>query len=86
MPELVAGARAFAIKKSAIDKHPDRFKILTDTLLKVYPDPDYKKAIVKTKAPWEFINYGDAAACKKYTDSITAIGEEFKDLLTGKKS
>ena len=48
-------------------------------------DPDYKKAIIKTKAPWEFINYGDAADCKKYVDDITAIGKEFKDLLTGKK-
>ena len=85
LPDLVAGARAFAIKKSAIDKHPDRFKILSDTLLKVYPDPDYKKAIIKTKAPWEFINYGNAADCKKYVDDITAIGKEFKDLLTGKK-
>ena len=84
LPDLVAGARAFAIKREAVEKNPDRFKVLTDTLLKVYGDPDYKVAIEKTKAPWEFIKYGDADACAKYAREMMAIGEEYKDLLTGK--
>jgi tripartite-type tricarboxylate transporter receptor subunit TctC len=84
LPPLIAGARAFAIKKAAIDKHPENFKILNDTLLKVFPDPDYKAAVIKAKAAWEYIGYGDAAACAKYAANITRIGKEFKDLLTGK--
>ncbi len=84
LPPLIAGARAFAIKRSAAEKHPDRFKVLTDTMQKVYTDPAYKKAIVKTKAPWEYIGYGDAAACAKYVREITAVGEQFKSLLTGR--
>ena len=84
LPPLIAGARAFAIKQAAVDKYPDRYKILTDTLKKVYGDPDYKKAIVRTKAPWEYIQYGDAEECKKYTRYITEIGKEYKSLLTGK--
>ena len=84
LPPLIAGARAFAIKREAVEKYPDRYKILTDTLKKVYTDPDYKKAIVKTKAPWEFIRYGSPEDCAKYVKNITAIGEQFKDLLTGK--
>ena len=84
LPPLIAGARAFAIKQAAVDKYPDRFKILTDTLKKVYGDPDYKKAIVKTKAPWEYIRYGGPDECKKYTRYITDIGKEYKSLLTGK--
>ncbi len=84
LPPLIAGARAFAIKQAAVDKYPDRYKILTDTLKKVYGDPDYKKAIVRTKAPWEYIRYGDADECKKYTRYITDIGKEYKSLLTGK--
>ena len=83
LPPLIAGARAFAIKREAVEKYPDRYKILTDTLKKVYTDPDYKKAIVKTKAPWEFIRYGSPEDCAKYVKNITAIGEQFKDLLTG---
>ncbi len=84
LPNLVAGARAFAIKKEAVEKHPDRFQILTDTLKKVFDDPAYKLAIEKTKAPWELIHYGDAAACAKYVKDMMAIGADYKELLTGK--
>ena len=86
LPPLIAGARAFAIKREAVDKHPDRYKILTDTLKKVYTDPDYKKAVEKTKAPWEYIKHGSPEDCAKYVNDITEIGEQFKDLLTGTKS
>jgi len=84
LPDLIAGARAYGIKKSAIEKHPDRFKILTDTLKKVYDDADYKEAVIKTKAPWEFISYGDPDECAAYAKAMTEIGKEYKDLLTGK--
>jgi tripartite-type tricarboxylate transporter receptor subunit TctC len=84
LPPLVS-ARAFAIKRKAVDAYPDRFKALNDSLTKVFGDPAYKKAVVKTKAPWENIRYGDAASCKAYVESITAIGERFKPLLKGKK-
>ena len=84
LPPLIAGARAFAIKKKAVDDYPDRYQILTDTLKKVYDDPEYKVAVEKTKAPWEFIKYGSPEDCAKYVKDITAIGEQFKDLLTGK--
>ena len=84
LPPLIAGARAFAIKKAAVDKYPDRFEILTSTLKKVYTDPDYKAAVVKTKAPWEYIGYGSPESCAEYVKNITTIGEQYKDLLTGK--
>ncbi|MEQ8192937.1 MAG: hypothetical protein RIB59_00465 [Rhodospirillales bacterium] len=83
-PALIAGARAFAIKKEAVDKYPDRFKILEDTARKVFDDPEYKKNYKKTKAPWELIRYGNRAACEKYVKDIMTIGEEFKDLMKGK--
>ncbi len=84
LPNLVAGARAFAIKKEAVEKYPDRFKILTDTLKKVFDEPDYRVAIEKIKRPWELINYGDPAACAKYVKEMMAIGADYKELLTGK--
>ena len=85
LPPLVAGARAFGIKKAAVDKHPDRFKTLVTTGEKVFSDPAYKKAVVKTKAPWELIKYGDVEACQQYVKYITDIGKDYKSLLTGKK-
>jgi tripartite-type tricarboxylate transporter receptor subunit TctC len=84
LPDLIAGARAYGIKKAAIEKHPDRYKMLTDTLVKVFDDPEYKEAVVKTKAPWELIRYGNPDECAAYAKAMTEIGKEYKDLLTGK--
>jgi len=83
LPPLVS-ARAFAIKTEAVEKYPDRFKILQDTAEKVFKDPDYKAAVEKAKAPWELIRYGDAKECADYAKNIMAIGEQYKDLLSGK--
>jgi putative tricarboxylic transport membrane protein len=82
-PPLVS-ARAFALKTVAIEKHPDRFKVLQETAKQVFTDPDFKKAVIKAKAPWPFINYGGPEECAAYVKEITAIGNEFKGLLSGK--
>lgn len=84
LPSLIAGARAFAIKREAVEKYPDRYQVLTDSLKKVYGDPEYKVEIEKTKAPWEFIKYGSPEDCAKQVKEIMAIGEEYKQYLTGK--
>jgi len=84
LPDLIAGARAYGIKKAAIEKHPDRYKILTETLLKVFDDPEYKEAVIKTKAPWELIGYGGPDECAAYAKAMMEIGKDYKDLLTGK--
>ena len=52
----------------------------------VFKDPAFKKAYAKTKSPWEFVGYRDAAQAAEYTKNIAKIGAEFKDLLTGKKT
>lgn len=77
-------ARAFAIKTASIEKHPDRFKILEETAKKVFADPEYKAAIEKLKAPWEYIDYGGLTECEQEVKEIMAIGQEFKGLLSGK--
>jgi len=84
LPSLIAGARAFGVKKTTIAKYPDRFKTLETTLKKVFTDPAFKKAYLKTKAPWEFVGYQGPEACAEYARNITKIGEEFKGLLVGK--
>ena len=83
LPPMLS-ARAFAIHKAAIDKHPDRFEVLQETFKKVFNDPEYKSAVKKAKGNWEYINYGDIAECEAYAKSISTIGERFKPLLTGK--
>lgn len=84
LPPLVAGARAFAIKKAAADAHADRYEFLLSSMKKVFDDPAYKDAVIKSGAPWEFIKYGSPDDCAEYVKNITSVGKEYKDLLTGK--
>lgn len=83
IPPLPAGARAFGIKTAAAKAYPDRFNRLIETGMKVFDDPAYKEAVTKAKAPWSMITPGGADACKAYTDNVTALGREYRDLLTG---
>ena len=83
IPPLLS-SRAFAINRAAIDKYPDRFQILQETFKQVFADPEYKAALLKAKGNWEYINYGGIDECEKYAINIQALGERFKDLLTGK--
>jgi len=85
LPPLIAGARAFGIQTEAVQKFPDRYRTLVSTAEKVYKDPAYKAAVVKTKAPWEYFTYGTAEDCKKYATYITEIGKQYKHYLTGKQ-
>lgn len=84
LPPLAAGARAFGIKKAAVDKHPDRYQKLLDTAKKTFADPAYKEAFVKTKKPWAVVTPGFTEECKTYVSNITEIGKEYRDLLKGK--
>lgn len=83
IPPLAAGARAFGIKKAAVDKHPERFETLVSSAMKVFDDPQYKEAVAAAKAPWEFIAPGGADECAEYVRNITEVGEQYRDLLTG---
>ncbi len=83
LPPLLS-SRAFGIHTSVIKDHPDRFKILNDTIKKVFADPEYKAAVIKAKGIWEYINYGDMDDTAKYLKGIEEVGSKFKPLLTGK--
>jgi hypothetical protein len=84
MPSLVAGARAYGIKTSVTQKHPDSFKMLETTLKKAIADPAFKKAYLKTKNPWELVGYHNSEEAAAYAKGVTEIGREFKNLLSGK--
>ncbi len=84
LPPLAAGARAFGIKKAAVDKYPDRYQKLLDTAKMTFADPAYKAAFVKTKVPWAVVTPGFTEECKTYVRNITEVGMEYRDLLKGK--
>lgn len=83
IPPLLS-SRAFAIHSKAREDYPERFDLLAKSFRQVFDDPDYRPAVEKAKGNWEYINYGGVEECREYADSINAIGEQFKDYLTGK--
>jgi len=83
LPPLLS-SRAFAIHTAAVEKYPDRFKVLASTFKKVFDDPAFLKAYKKAKGNVEYLNPGGVEECQKYVNEITEIGERFKPLLTGK--
>ena len=85
LPPMLS-ARAFAIHTKAAEKYPDRYKALNESIQNVFKDPAYKETVIKLKGEWEYINYGNADACKKYVKDIIEIGNRYKSLLTGKKT
>lgn len=84
LPPLIS-ARAFGLKREAVEKHADRFRLLNDTLKQTFADPAFKDAIVKAKVPWEQIEFGNREQCTAYVKQITEIGEKFRPLITGEK-
>ena len=68
---------------AAAEAYPDRYERLVATGMQVFTDPAYKKAVIAAKAPWSMIAPGGADACKAYVDNVTALGMEYRDLLTG---
>ena len=83
IPPLAAGARAFGIKTSAAEKHADRFEKLRSTGQQVFTDPAYKEAVSKGKGSWSLIAPGGIEECRQYVGNISALGQEYRSLLTG---
>ena len=83
LPPMLS-ARAFAIHRAAIDKYPDRFKVLQDTFKQVFNDPGFKPAVLKARGYWEYVNFGGVEECAAYVKDILEIGARFKSLLSGK--
>jgi tripartite-type tricarboxylate transporter receptor subunit TctC len=81
----LASSRAWAIHTKAIEKYPDRYRTLTESMKKVYDDPAFKAALLKTGQPWETIWYGDEKACDRYLKNIFELGSKYRKHIIGKK-
>ena len=83
LPPLLS-SRAFAIQQAAIDKYPDDFKMLQETLAKTAADPALKEELKKAGSDPAFLKYGGVEACQKFAEATLKLGEHYKPLLTGK--
>lgn len=81
----MSGQRAIAVHTKALEAYPDRIKKLTETMKQVFTDPEYKEVAEKAGTPWEFIQYGDAAACDESAREFIALADRYRSLLTATK-
>ena len=49
----------------------------------MFGDPAYEAAVTKGKGSWSLISPGGVEECRKYVSNITALGQEYRSLLTG---
>ena len=84
IPEL-SSRRAFAIHTKAIEKYPDRFAILKDTIEKTAKDPAYADQVVKAGMPRDFVQYGDQEHAMAFADEMLALADRYASLLSVKK-
>ena len=83
IPDLPS-SRSWAIHTEAINKYPERFKLLEKTSRQVFENPAYKEAYKKTGAPVETIQYGDRELCTRYAKAMIELTNEYRSLLTAK--
>ena len=84
IPDLPS-SRSWAVHTEVIEKFPDRFALLERTAKAVFDNPKYAEAYAKTGAPIETSQFGDRALCRKYSEDMIALAEEYRELLTAKK-
>lgn len=81
----LSSPRTFAVHASAMEKYPDRVKILKDTMKQTIEDPAYRAAVIKSGIPASFIKYGDQDAAMATAMSLLELAQRYKPLLIGKK-
>ncbi|MDX6805532.1 tripartite tricarboxylate transporter substrate-binding protein [Terrihabitans rhizophilus] len=81
----MSGQRAWAIHRKAAEQHPDRLEKLITSMKEVFVDPEYKTVAEKAGTPWEFIQFGDAAACDASAKAFAALAAQYKPLLSAGK-
>ena len=84
IPELTS-SRGFAIHVKAIEKYPDRFKILEETIKKAALDPAFADQVEKAGMPRSFVQYGGREETVAFSNEMLALAEKYSPMLAGKK-
>lgn len=84
IPDLYS-SRSWAIHTRAIERFPDRFKLLEETSAKVFDDSAFRDAYAKTGAPMETIRYGNRATCTEYALAMIELANKYRPQLTARR-
>ena len=84
IPDLYS-SRSWAIHARVLDRFPDRFARLSETAPKVFDDPAFRDAYVKTGSPLETIRHGDRAVCTEYALAMIELAKRYAQQLTARR-
>jgi tripartite-type tricarboxylate transporter receptor subunit TctC len=84
IPDLYS-SRSWAIHTRAIERFPDRFKLLEETAAKVFDDPDFRAALQRAGQPMETVRFGDRALCTEYAQAMIELANRFRQQLSAQR-
>lgn len=84
IPDLYS-SRSWAIHARAIERYPDRYKLLEESSVKAHADEAFRDAYLKTGAPIESLRHGDRATCTEYALAMIELANRYAQQLTARR-
>jgi tripartite-type tricarboxylate transporter receptor subunit TctC len=84
IPDLPS-SRAWAIHTRAIERFPDRFRLLESTAQRVFEDEAFLTALERTGQPRQTLRFGDRALCTQYSRDMIELANRFRQELSAQR-
>jgi tripartite-type tricarboxylate transporter receptor subunit TctC len=84
IPDLYS-SRSWAIHTRAIDRFPDRFKLLEETAAKVFDDETFKQSLERAGQPMETVRFGNRALCTEYALAMIDLANRYRQQLSAQR-
>jgi len=84
IPDLYS-SRSWAIHTRAIERFPDRFRLLEETAQKVFDDADFRTALQRAGQPLETVHFGNRALCTEYALAMIELANRYRQQLSAQR-
>jgi tripartite-type tricarboxylate transporter receptor subunit TctC len=84
IPDLYS-SRSWAIHTRAIDRYPDRFRLLEETAARVFNDQDFRAALARAGQPDETVRFGNRALCTEYALGMIELANRYRQQLSAQR-
>ena len=84
IPDLYS-SRSWAIHTRAIERFPERFRMLEETAKKVFDDADFRAALQRAGQPLETVRFGDRALCTEYAQGMIELANRYRQQLSAQR-
>jgi tripartite-type tricarboxylate transporter receptor subunit TctC len=84
IPDLYS-SRSWAIHTRAIERFPERFRLLEETAQKVFDDADFRVALERAGQPPETVHFGNRALCTEYSLAMIELANRYRQQLSAQR-